>query len=163
MYSRILALAAATALSFSVNATVVSLNPSGNTVSENKVTAFTTAPENTNKGVDELLLKYPDIGRDIATLATIDRAIYTDAGTIDLYAGNNLLMILEQKEKVWVVSQTLPLFMPVEIAPTMSTTNAELIQSVDFRFRGCEAANGVQTCESVRAHADFEKIQQQGQ
>lgn len=160
MYSRILALAAATAVSFSVNATIVSLNPSGNTVSENKVTAFSTAPENTNKGVDELLLKYPDIGRDVATLATIDRAVYTDAGTIDLYAGNNLLMILEQKQTVWVVGQSLPLFMPAEVSPVMSTANAQLIQSVEFRFRGCEAANGVQTCESVRAHADFEQLGQ---
>lgn len=160
MYSRILALAAATAVSFSVNATVTSLNPSGNTVSENKVSAFSTAAENTNKGVDELLLKYPDIARDVATLGTIDRAIYTDAGTIDLYAGSNLLMILEQKQTVWVVSQSLPLFMPSAVAPVMSVDHPELIQSVEFRFRGCEAANGVQTCESVRAHAEFEKIAQ---
>lgn len=160
MYSRILALAAATAVSFSVNATIVSLNPSGNTVSENKVSAFTTAAENTNKGVDELYLKYPDIGRDVATLATIDRAIYTDAGTIDLYAGNNLLMILEQKQTVWVVSQSLPLFMPADVAPAMSAAHPELIQSVEFKFRGCEAIGGVQTCESVRAHADFVQIGQ---
>jgi hypothetical protein len=158
MYGKILALAAATAVSFSVHATVTSLNPSGQTVSENKVTAFTTAPENSNKGVDELLLKYPDIARDLTTLSAIDRAVYTDAGTIDLYAGNNLLMIVEQKEKVWVVGQSLPLFQPSSVSPMMDQTNTNLIKQIEFTFRGCEAANGVETCESVRTHVDFQQI-----
>ena len=80
--------------------------------------------------------------------------------TFDLYAGANLLLILEQKDGVWVVGQTAPLFTPSSVSPMMSQVDVNLIKQIEFTFRGCEADQGVQTCESVRSHTDFEPIGQ---
>lgn len=159
MNTRILAFAAATMLSFSAHAAQVgSLDPSGATVSENKAIATSTVAENSNKGVDELLLKYPEVAHDIAILSTIDRAVYTDKGTIDLYAADKLIIILAQKENVWTVSQSVPLFMPTSTAPMMSQVDLNLLKQIEFTFRGCSANQGVETCETVRSHTDFEKL-----
>lgn len=158
-----LATAACSLLTFSIaHATQPVLDPSGATKTESKIAAMNFQSQHSQKGVEELLVNYPEIARDVGTLQTIDRAVWTDAGTIDLYAADKLLLILDKRDGIFVVRQSLPLFMPVAIQVTMMQNNVDLLKSLDFTFRGCtvsgQTGSEVETCESVVAHLDLEQI-----
>ena len=51
----------------------------------------------------DTLDRHSDISRDIGTLKSITRIVQTNANTLDLYAGDQLVMILDQQNGQWMV------------------------------------------------------------
>jgi hypothetical protein len=120
------------------------INASGAQVASDKVSSLTVSDASNSAATEDeitaLLAQYPDIGRDVATLKTVDKIVETDKGTYDVYAGDVLLFTLMSNNDVWAVSQSSSTFTPASITPSMSTGDAQqqsVLNSLTFTFHQC--------------------------
>ena len=135
------------------------VTPGGDALADSSITERVVTPENSQKGADEIRTVFPEISRDILTLYTIDRVVLTSNGTLDLYSGETLWMVLEMSGQTFSVRQSAYEFEPSSIEHTMSLDNPQLVDGLDFIFKGCAAnQQGVQACEQVRVHLGLSQV-----
>src|SRR5687768_9192111 len=83
------------------------LSPSGDTVSDSKMSgeAVVTFIEKGDMTEEQVLAAYPDLSRNIDLLKSVTRLVGTSNNTLDIYAGDRLLMILELSADKYIVRE----------------------------------------------------------
>jgi len=119
---------------------------SGNTVTSFTTTAFLVTPGPRTVGElavtnEETFVAYPVLRERATVLSTVSRAIETDAGTIDLYDGEALIMTLQWQPDTnsYVVSGSQP-FVADSILRTMSVVDAaqmSMMEKLTFVISSC--------------------------
>jgi hypothetical protein len=132
--------------------------------------------------IDKVIADSADLTRDIATVRSITHVVETQSNTIDLYAGDTVVAVLESKEDVWSVKQSANSFSPKMIKADKAGDPAAL-QSISFTFESCtmsepapeqgkgekagkgkgEVQQPVETCKQILAVVKLERLVEQQQ
>lgn len=131
------------------DASAPALAPSGQQVASYKIAGPVTTTDNANASASSddiaaLLAKYPDFGRDVTTLQSVDKVVQNDNGMIDVYSGSNLLFTLAQTGDTWAVSATSMTFTPSSVLVGMAAVGTgdqagSDVNSLTFGFHSCVA------------------------
>lgn len=89
------------------------------------------------KTLEEIYVAYPVLAARSAFLGSITRVVETDAGTLDLYAGETLVLILawDATNSVYTVRSSTAEFMADSVTRAMSAANR--IESLNFVTSNC--------------------------
>jgi hypothetical protein len=120
--------------------------PSGSTVSDSDVTTFDVTITGHEDATDDeetaLMADYADVARDVAYLRTIDGVKLTSADDLDMYAGDQLEIILARaaggSTSDWSVMSSRSAFNPDAVTvATSADQDQEVINQINFTFHAC--------------------------
>ena len=128
------------------------------------------------KTLEEIYVAYPILAARSALLGSITRVVETDAGTLDLYAGETLVLILawDANNSIYTVRSSSAEFMADSI--TRNTTAANALESLNFVTSDCRTVEQEQDqdqgkeepkeesyCASLEVELTLEEIVEQEQ